>query len=245
MGKPPGWVYFVRASESGHIKIGFTAGDPMVRMGALQTGNHEELQLIVAIRAPQTKERELHQRFAALNTKGEWFKSDPSLLGFIEALRWASDFDRYDAPAESAACPYGLCEEQVRVVVGYMQARDAYDAGQSAHERFAGRHKLDGDELRSLLDARGNIARMIQRADGPSESPDADGVTMFGSPTLSMALARVDEALARHGYAVTDERLAEDACDGVAPWECEVADAAFASELDDMDWAPTPAEEWN
>lgn len=186
MGKPPGWVYFVRASESGHIKIGFTAGDPMVRMGALQTGNHEELQLIVAIRAPQTKERELHQRFAALNTKGEWFKSDPTLLGFIEALRWASDFDRYDAPVESAPCPYGLCEEQVRVVVGYMRARAAYDAGQSAQE-----------------------------------------------------------VLARHGHAVTDERLAEDACNGIAPWECEEADAAFADELDDMDWAPIPAEEWN
>lgn len=245
MEKPEGWVYFIRATESGWIKIGYTAGDPLVRMAALQTGNHEALELIVAIRAPQAKEKELHRRFAAHNTRGEWFKPDPLLIGFVDALKWSSDFDRYEPPLTMPATAFGLCEDQVRVIVGYMEARRLFDAADEAHEHFKGRGKLDPDEVHHLVKLRVGIERLLGRIREPEDIPEDAGLSMFGGISLAVSLDRVNEALANHGAADTDERIAEDAGRGVAPWECEEADALFAHELDDMDWSPAPAKEWN
>lgn len=83
------WIYFMRSGENGPIKIGFTGNTPMARLSALQTGNPEPLNLIAAIPGVREDETRLHERFAALRIKGEWFRADPELIGFVDGIRMA------------------------------------------------------------------------------------------------------------------------------------------------------------
>lgn len=79
-------VYFVRAGEDGLIKIGETSVAPRHRLDALKIGSSEDLHLLGVIRPTGPNlEKELHARFAHLRKRGEWFRPDPSLLGYIAA----------------------------------------------------------------------------------------------------------------------------------------------------------------
>lgn len=76
-------VYFIDDGEL--IKIGFSHATHQ-RFGSLQTNHGKKLRLLGTIRAEGYKtERELHQRFAHLRERGEWFRKDPELLDFITA----------------------------------------------------------------------------------------------------------------------------------------------------------------
>jgi len=77
-------IYFIQASISKHIKIGFTDGRPHDRLDCLQTGNHERLELIATIQGDETLERQLHQQFKALRGVGEWFAFEEPLISFID-----------------------------------------------------------------------------------------------------------------------------------------------------------------
>jgi hypothetical protein len=74
------YVYFIDDGE--RIKIG-RAQDPLQRMQALQTGIGKELALLLAI-PNGNLEGLLHQKFAGLRVRGEWFRKEEPLLGFIE-----------------------------------------------------------------------------------------------------------------------------------------------------------------
>jgi hypothetical protein len=80
-----GWcyVYFIRAGE--RIKIGRTT-DPGQRMRALQTMHHDALSLVLSIPAHAALEDAIHTRFAHLRERGEWFRIEPDLVGFIQAV---------------------------------------------------------------------------------------------------------------------------------------------------------------
>ncbi len=93
-------IYFVRATSSGLIKIGYTGGDPLARMADLQTGSPERLELFAVIEGDQKFEAELHKEFARSRSHGEWFKPSRGLLGFI-AIR-AADPPHDNAPGEAA-----------------------------------------------------------------------------------------------------------------------------------------------
>lgn len=85
-------IYFVQDQSVHHIKIGFTDGDPEGRLKALQTGSPTGLVLLLTIPGDRTKERELHERFAAARVHGEWFKPTPELLAFmLEQARFYSE----------------------------------------------------------------------------------------------------------------------------------------------------------
>jgi hypothetical protein len=78
-------VYFVGCDD--HVKIGVTRGDVRQRMMELSTGQHRELVLLAKIEnAKDDLEWELHKRFAAHRTRGEWFKLTPEIQSFIEGL---------------------------------------------------------------------------------------------------------------------------------------------------------------
>ena len=79
-------VYFIQDCGSHEVKIGFTLGEPMARLRKLRTGNPRHLKLLATIPGGSAEERALHDRFAALRVRGEWFKLDAHLGGFIEAL---------------------------------------------------------------------------------------------------------------------------------------------------------------
>jgi hypothetical protein len=72
-------VYFIRAGDTGPVKIGWT-GNVEVRRKNLQ-GNHvEPLHLLRVIEGSRQRERWLHRHFAALRLTGEWFRFDAEML---------------------------------------------------------------------------------------------------------------------------------------------------------------------
>lgn len=79
-------VYFIQ-DEGGEIKIGFSQGNPHSRLASFRTGNPRELKLLVSIPGGREEEQALHERFADLRTRGEWFKPDARLLDFVETMR--------------------------------------------------------------------------------------------------------------------------------------------------------------
>lgn len=78
-------IYFIKASQSGAIKIG-TSNDPRGRFAALQTGSPEPLELIGVMPGQMDEEKRLHQTFARFRMHGEWFKGAPELLAEIKQL---------------------------------------------------------------------------------------------------------------------------------------------------------------
>ena len=68
------------ADNNGSVKFGFSK-DPERRVRSLQTGSADELVLLESIAVPQDNVREyerlLHQEFAHLRTRGEWFSISP------------------------------------------------------------------------------------------------------------------------------------------------------------------------
>jgi hypothetical protein len=95
-------VYFIAARKPAiAVKIGVTTWTTVARrLGALQSANHESLELLGVIpfrhmaqpmKAPEDKERALHQQFRHLqrtregNRGYEWFTADDELLRFIRS----------------------------------------------------------------------------------------------------------------------------------------------------------------
>ena len=78
-------IYFIQDSDTLHVKIGYTGGDPKVRLADLQTGNPSRLVLLAATDGGQSDEAVLHRRFAAHRVAGEWFNPAPELLLHVVA----------------------------------------------------------------------------------------------------------------------------------------------------------------
>jgi hypothetical protein len=78
-----GWVYFIHAPEVGRIKIGYTDGQPLARLRDLNCGSPVALVGLGIVAGTYAGERELHERFAGLRRRLEWFEAAPALLRFI------------------------------------------------------------------------------------------------------------------------------------------------------------------
>jgi len=76
-------VYFIQAETDGLIKIG-TSEDPLLRMGAMQSGCPVILKLLGCIKAGRLAEREIHERFAEERRHFEWFEPSDRLVAFID-----------------------------------------------------------------------------------------------------------------------------------------------------------------
>ena len=72
-------VYFIRAGESGAVKIGLTQ-NIKERLIDLQCGNHERLILLREIPGGPLVERWLHRRFAEYKIHLEWFRFTDEML---------------------------------------------------------------------------------------------------------------------------------------------------------------------
>ena len=68
------YVYAIRESESGRIKLGISS-DPVKRLSELQTGNSQKLELVAYRKAVNqfSDERELHRLASDIHIRGEWF----------------------------------------------------------------------------------------------------------------------------------------------------------------------------
>ncbi len=76
-------VYFILSVELQRIKIGFTKNNPVTRLRAAQTGSADELRLLGWMARDRDLENAIHDRFAAIQVRDEWFKAAPELLSFI------------------------------------------------------------------------------------------------------------------------------------------------------------------
>lgn len=81
----PGFVYFLGRPSTGAVKIGFS-NLPERRLGELQTGNDERLDLIGYVPGSKTLERRLHDYLSASRLMGEWFAPCDRLSGVLARL---------------------------------------------------------------------------------------------------------------------------------------------------------------
>jgi hypothetical protein len=79
------YVYFIQAEIGGPVKIG-VAQDVSKRLAAMQIGSPFPLRVVKVIDTGSGGyylERKLHERFAHLRERGEWFRVDPEFADFV------------------------------------------------------------------------------------------------------------------------------------------------------------------
>lgn len=79
-----GFVYFIEATASRHIKIGW-ANDPNRRLQEFQTGAPTEYKLIGTIPGSKKLEHKLHKEFDEYRAQREWFFGVKPLRHFIKS----------------------------------------------------------------------------------------------------------------------------------------------------------------
>lgn len=84
--KSPGYIYFIVASEGDlmRVKIGHTTKDPQKRLQSLQCGSPIGLGIYTAFEGfSQEIEKKLHDTFAPVSVRGEWFEVKGKLRDFL------------------------------------------------------------------------------------------------------------------------------------------------------------------
>ena len=98
-------VCFIRYGKAGPIYIGATKDDPHRRLAALQRGTPCELRLLVSVPGDVAEIAALHERFAELHIRGEWFRAEQELLHFVEGMWWVSRRQQPRQPPRRCAAP--------------------------------------------------------------------------------------------------------------------------------------------
>lgn len=76
-----GTIYFVIVHK--YIKIGFAKNDLESRLNQIQTGCPYPMYLVGTCRAHHAVEKQMHQKFAHLRVRGEWFYLSKELGEYI------------------------------------------------------------------------------------------------------------------------------------------------------------------
>lgn len=77
-------IYFIQATQSGLIKIGYTGGDVLHRLAELQVGSPEQLKLVCMMPGSRWDESRLHCNFGRFRARGEWFYPVLMLIRFVD-----------------------------------------------------------------------------------------------------------------------------------------------------------------
>ncbi|MGE0652041.1 MAG: GIY-YIG nuclease family protein [Alphaproteobacteria bacterium] len=84
----PPRVYFIRVAGNGPIKIG-VAKNVDKRASGIQTHHARPVRVLATEPGGRRREQQLHEKFASIHVRGEWFKAAPQLLRYIEdAANW-------------------------------------------------------------------------------------------------------------------------------------------------------------
>lgn len=220
-------VYFIQ-DESGPIKIGHTAGNPHSRLSAFRTGNPRDMKLLVAIPGGAAEEAALHERFAALRVSGEWFRPDPRLIGFIEALQYAYGSQQPKPEPEFPEDLFGLHSHQVWALIGLIAQKLLAERADKLVQDMGGYEWEDpGPELLSqlvdtsvLIEAEHIIDTYDQGcAMGRAKQPHSKwlGFLSGDNPGDRGAIDGVRKIIERHNHAVAEEQLPSDNKDGCDP----------------------------
>lgn len=78
-------IYFLQESSLGAIKIGFAA-NVNTRKCNIQGANPSKVTILGAIPGGPEEETKIHEQFAHLRIRGEWFKPGEDLLEFIRTV---------------------------------------------------------------------------------------------------------------------------------------------------------------
>lgn len=81
-----GFIYFITSEPDEYVKIGWAMHSPHRRMRELQTGCPEALRLMAYAPGSREEERRLHETFAELHYRGEWFFNQHKLYDLISYL---------------------------------------------------------------------------------------------------------------------------------------------------------------
>lgn len=250
-------VYFVRHGETGPIKIGHTAGNPHSRISTLQTGAPEELLLLVAVPGGAAEEAMLHERFAALRVRGEWFRAESELMSFIEGLRWAYRDQQPRAPEVNRVIEtYGMTREQLAFIRQDAELHAAIDrtweleldnSSMDARGNMAPAGIL---EPAALLAATGTISVLRDFLPSPAPSSLAERVTSdvgahYGASEIARRISALQGLVDAHHSALAEASAASEWCDGVDPdgWRGD----SLADDVEAVfgDGSLRPAEELN
>lgn len=79
--KETGFVYFIGDGEC--VKIGFST-NPKNRLSNLQVGSSKELKLLYTIQGSEKDERAIQNLFSDYYERGEWYKIEGRLKGFLD-----------------------------------------------------------------------------------------------------------------------------------------------------------------
>lgn len=79
------WAYYLQRGDDGPIKIG-TSNAPFSRMREMQTACPERLRMLAIERGSRFYEKTMHDAFARFRIAGEWFRPDPELLRWADAV---------------------------------------------------------------------------------------------------------------------------------------------------------------
>lgn len=177
-------VYFVQdGGPGGHIKIGYTAGNPHSRIASFRTGNPRPLALLVAIPGEPEDERALHKRFGDLRESGEWFRADARLLGFIEGMQHAYPEQPKDPGPSEEPVLFGLTADQVDAMAGFTWATDVLMRAASWCSRWlpADDYALDASAFDDGVKAMGRLDALKQctaEAEKRGGTPFDDGAAL-------------------------------------------------------------------
>jgi hypothetical protein len=98
-----GFVYAVRAVTVGRIKIGYSI-DPESRLGNLQIGSPDILEIIATWPGTEDGERSLHKHLSQWRTHGEWFESSEVVWDTIKHCHAKQKTDLKGIDLTAAQC---------------------------------------------------------------------------------------------------------------------------------------------
>lgn len=81
-------IYYIACCATERLKIGYTRGEPEVRLKQLQTGSAADLRLMAYHAGSIEDEKFLHSKFASQRRRGEWFEMSEELLEHLSMVIW-------------------------------------------------------------------------------------------------------------------------------------------------------------
>lgn len=87
-------IYYIACTATERLKIGYTRGEPEVRLKQLQTGSAADLRLMACHDGSAETEKWLHNQFNEERLRGEWFEMSERLLEHLSLVIWlvATDY---------------------------------------------------------------------------------------------------------------------------------------------------------
>jgi hypothetical protein len=218
--KRPGKVYFIRATGSGRIKIGYSQ-NPWARLDKLRTGSSEPLELVCTLNGTVQDEHRLHERFKALKVNREWFNPGSDLLSFITTLPMkgsatgseGSNYPQagkgsYGLATTTAATPKLQQEEEVEVEVETRSDRSlgSGECEGRTSQAVDGQYDSHGHRLAELTQAqevrreKAGIAAEAMLVDKPVEVPPIPANLSESERSHVMTLFRDGKATEARDY---------------------------------------------